>query len=272
MGVRVAVAGASGYAGGELLRMHRRASRPGDPGPCRRGECRNAGHGGPSAPGGACRTGPSSPPTPARLCRGRPGVPRAAARGVGRRLAGAARGSPGRRPGRQISGWPTRRPGPAYYGGTARRAAGSTACPNCPAHARAISAPRAGSPRPAATPPPRSWLWRRCWPPGLADPQDIVIVAASGTSGAGRSLRTDLLASEVMGAVSAYKVGGTHRHTPEIEQALQRARAAGGRGRVVHADAGPDAARHPGHLHRAAARPGSAPRTLRDGHRGRLRR
>src|SRR5580698_7450637 len=55
---------------------------------------------------------------------------------------------------------------------------------------------------------------------GLADPADVVIVAASGTSGAGRSPRTDLLASEVMGSMSAYKVGGTHRHTPEIEQAL----------------------------------------------------
>jgi N-acetyl-gamma-glutamyl-phosphate reductase len=55
---------------------------------------------------------------------------------------------------------------------------------------------------------------------GLVEPYDIVIVAASGTSGAGRSLRHDLLASEVMGSMSAYKVGGTHRHTPEIEQAL----------------------------------------------------
>jgi N-acetyl-gamma-glutamyl-phosphate reductase len=58
---------------------------------------------------------------------------------------------------------------------------------------------------------------------GLAEPQDVVIVAASGTSGAGRSLRPDLLASEVMGAVSAYQAGGTHRHTPEIEQALNEA-------------------------------------------------
>jgi N-acetyl-gamma-glutamyl-phosphate reductase len=55
---------------------------------------------------------------------------------------------------------------------------------------------------------------------GLAEPDDIVIVAASGTTGAGRSLRADLLASEVMGSMSAYKVGGAHRHTPEIEQAL----------------------------------------------------
>jgi N-acetyl-gamma-glutamyl-phosphate reductase len=55
---------------------------------------------------------------------------------------------------------------------------------------------------------------------GLADPADIVVVAASGTSGAGRSPRADLLASEVLGSVSAYQVGGAHRHTPEIEQAL----------------------------------------------------
>ncbi len=55
---------------------------------------------------------------------------------------------------------------------------------------------------------------------GLVEPADIVIVAASGTTGAGRSPRADLLASEVMGSMSAYQVGGTHRHTPEIEQAL----------------------------------------------------
>jgi N-acetyl-gamma-glutamyl-phosphate reductase len=65
---------------------------------------------------------------------------------------------------------------------------------------------------------------------GLVEPHDVVIVAASGTSGAGRSLRPDLLASEVMGAVSAYQAGGTHRHTPEIEQALGEAAGLGGAG------------------------------------------
>ena len=60
---------------------------------------------------------------------------------------------------------------------------------------------------------------------GLADPADIVIVAASGTSGAGRSTRPDLLATEVMGSMSAYQVGGTHRHTPEIEQNIDPERA-----------------------------------------------
>jgi N-acetyl-gamma-glutamyl-phosphate reductase len=58
---------------------------------------------------------------------------------------------------------------------------------------------------------------------GLADSGDIVIVAASGTSGAGRKPSAALLATEVVGAMSAYQVGGTHRHTPEIEQALREA-------------------------------------------------
>jgi N-acetyl-gamma-glutamyl-phosphate reductase len=60
---------------------------------------------------------------------------------------------------------------------------------------------------------------------GLAEPSDIVIVAASGTSGAGRSPRPGLLATEVMGSMSAYQVGGTHRHTPEIEQNIDPERA-----------------------------------------------
>ena len=55
---------------------------------------------------------------------------------------------------------------------------------------------------------------------GLIETDDLVVVAASGTSGAGKSLRTDLLASEVMGSAAAYQVAGAHRHTPEIEQAL----------------------------------------------------
>ena len=58
---------------------------------------------------------------------------------------------------------------------------------------------------------------------GLVGADDVVVVAASGTSGAGRSLRADLLGSEVMGSVSAYQAGGAHRHTPEIEQALNEA-------------------------------------------------
>jgi N-acetyl-gamma-glutamyl-phosphate reductase len=54
----------------------------------------------------------------------------------------------------------------------------------------------------------------------LAEPDDVVVVAASGTSGAGRKPSDALLASTVSGAVSAYKVGGVHQHTPEMEQSL----------------------------------------------------
>lgn len=55
---------------------------------------------------------------------------------------------------------------------------------------------------------------------------DLVAVLAVGTSGAGRSLKTHLLASEIMGSASPYAVGGAHRHVPEIRQNLT---VAGGR-------------------------------------------
>jgi N-acetyl-gamma-glutamyl-phosphate reductase len=54
---------------------------------------------------------------------------------------------------------------------------------------------------------------------GLVEP-DVTAVAFSGTSGAGRALKPHLLAAEVMGAAAAYGVGGGHRHTPEIAQNL----------------------------------------------------
>ncbi|SNY56426.1 N-acetyl-gamma-glutamyl-phosphate reductase [Paractinoplanes atraurantiacus] len=53
---------------------------------------------------------------------------------------------------------------------------------------------------------------------GVADPADVVVVASSGTSGAGRSAKVHLLGSEVMGDLSPYKVGA-HQHVPEIKQA-----------------------------------------------------
>jgi N-acetyl-gamma-glutamyl-phosphate reductase len=55
---------------------------------------------------------------------------------------------------------------------------------------------------------------------GLLEPRDVVIVAASGTSGAGKSAKVNMIGSEVMGSMSPYGVGGVHRHTPEIEQCL----------------------------------------------------
>lgn len=103
---------------------------------------------------------------------------------------------PGPHAGRWVTGLPE------LPGARARvRAATRVAAPGCYATASILAlAPMVGA--------------------GLVAPDDIVIVAESGTSGAGRSLRANLLASEVMGSVSAYQVGGLHRHIPEIEQAL----------------------------------------------------
>lgn len=55
---------------------------------------------------------------------------------------------------------------------------------------------------------------------GAIDAKDIVVVAASGTSGAGRKASDSLLATNVMGSMAPYKVGGIHQHTPEMEQSI----------------------------------------------------
>ena len=57
----------------------------------------------------------------------------------------------------------------------------------------------------------------------IADLSDVVVVAASGTTGAGRTAKINLIASEVMGSLTSYKFGGVHQHTPEIEESLHRA-------------------------------------------------
>jgi N-acetyl-gamma-glutamyl-phosphate reductase len=54
----------------------------------------------------------------------------------------------------------------------------------------------------------------------VIDCSDIVVVAASGTTGAGRTAKINLIGSEVMNSLTSYKFGGVHQHTPEIEQAL----------------------------------------------------
>jgi len=55
---------------------------------------------------------------------------------------------------------------------------------------------------------------------GVVEADDVVAVLAVGTSGAGKSLKPELLASEIMGSASAYAVGGIHRHIPEMRQNL----------------------------------------------------
>ncbi len=61
---------------------------------------------------------------------------------------------------------------------------------------------------------------------GLVEATDLVAVLANGYSGAGKAPKTHLLAAEGLGAASPYGVGGSHRHVPEIMQNLRRAGAA----------------------------------------------
>jgi N-acetyl-gamma-glutamyl-phosphate reductase len=61
---------------------------------------------------------------------------------------------------------------------------------------------------------------------GVVEAEDLVAVLAVGPSGAGKSLKTQYLAAEIMGSASAYAVGGVHRHNPEIRQNLRVAGAA----------------------------------------------
>ena len=57
---------------------------------------------------------------------------------------------------------------------------------------------------------------------GLVTGRDVVVAAASGSSGAGKSLKPNLLGAELFGSASAYGVGGVHRHVPEILQNFGR--------------------------------------------------
>src|SRR5476651_38076 len=65
---------------------------------------------------------------------------------------------------------------------------------------------------------------------GVIEPDDLVAILAVGTSGAGKAAKPELIASEILGSASAYGVGGTHRHTPEI---IQNLTIAGGEGVTV---------------------------------------
>jgi N-acetyl-gamma-glutamyl-phosphate reductase len=224
MGARVAVAGASGYAGGELLRLL--AGHPDlEIGPVSAGS--NAGtpvtaiH--PKLTGHPGLDGSKFVPTDSELLADADllftALPHGESAQLAARLPAELKvidlGADFRLgdPDAWTRYYPTPYAGQWTYGlpelpgvRDAIRASSTVAAPGCYATASILSL----APLLAA---------------GLADPADIVIVAASGTSGAGRSLRADLLASEVMGSMSAYQVGGTHRHTPEIEQALSAERA-----------------------------------------------
>src|ERR1022692_4968775 len=222
MGARVAVAGASGYAGGELLRLltgHPDLEVSAVTADSKVGQPIGIVH--PQlagVPGLAERTFDAADPgliadcdlaffalphgQSAALAGQLPETTKIVDLGADFRLEDPAAwtrhyGTP--HPGRWICGLPE------LPGARARiRAASRVAAPGCYATAAIVAL----APLLAA---------------GLVEPADVVIVAASGTSGAGRAAKAGLLGSEVMGSVSAYQVAGAHRHTPEIEQALSEA-------------------------------------------------
>lgn len=213
MGVRVAVAGASGYAGGELLRL-----LAGHPEFELSAVTANAQAGAPVPavhPHLLDLDLTLSPTEPAALAGADLvflALPRGESAALAARLPAQVRlvdlGADHRL--RDPAGWA------AYYGGP-HAGAWTYGLPELPGQRVAIAA----SDRVAAT---------GCYAvatilalapllaSGVADPADVVVVAASGTTGAGRALKPHLLASEVMGDVSTYQVG-THQHTPEIKQA-----------------------------------------------------
>ncbi len=106
-----------------------------------------------------------------------------------------------------------------FYGGSTP-ARGPTACRSSPTSAQQIAALVAHRGARAATRRSPRWRSHQRSQAGIVDTSGIVVVAASGTSGAGKAPKPNLLGSEVMGSASAYGVGGTHRHTPEIVQNL----------------------------------------------------
>lgn len=67
---------------------------------------------------------------------------------------------------------------------------------------------------------------------GLIDTSRLTAVLAVGYSGAGKSLKPHLTASEALGSAQPYAVGGTHRHIPEILQNLEVAGVAAGTARL----------------------------------------
>src|SRR6201999_778923 len=206
MGARVAVAGASGYAGGELLRLL-------------------AGH--PDLEIGALGAGSNAG---APVTAVHPNLITLADRTFGPATADNFAGSdlvfmalPHEAAARLGAGFRLADPAAwaRYYGGD-HPGTWTYGLPELPgARARISAASRVASPGCYAT--ASILALTPLLASGVAEPGALVIVAASGTSGAGRSATVNLLGSEVMGSMSAYKVGGLHRHTPEIEQALQSA-------------------------------------------------
>ncbi|GGM02834.1 N-acetyl-gamma-glutamyl-phosphate reductase [Micromonospora yangpuensis] len=213
MGIRVAVAGASGYAGGELLRLiaghpefdlvaataHRQAGQP-----------VSAVH--PQLAGLDLVFAGTDPTTLADADLVFLALPHGESAALAAELPESVRvvdlGADHRL--RDGAAWQR------YYGGT-HAGAWTYGLPELPGQRAAI----AGARRVANTGCYAAAITLALAPLVAANavqPADVVVVAASGTSGAGRAAKGHLLGSEVMGDLSPYKVGA-HQHVPEIKQA-----------------------------------------------------
>ena len=200
MGIRVAVAGASGYAGGELLRLiagHPELDLVAATAHSQAGQPLRAVH--PQLVGLDLVFGRTEPATladadlvflalphgeSAALAAGLPDQVRIVDLGADHRL-------------RDAAAWDR------YYG-AAHAGAWTYGLPELPGQRAAIS----GATRVANT---------GCYAVAITLAL-APLIAASGTSGAGRAAKVNLLASEVLGDLSPYKVGA-HQHVPEIKQA-----------------------------------------------------
>ena len=219
-----AVAGASGYAGGELLRLllgHPELARRAGRGRQRR---RAAGHR--AAPAAAAARRDHASPRPSR-----PSSPRPTWSSSRCRTASRPRWWPGSPRTCRWSTWAPTSGSPSaaawstYYGG-AHAGSWPYGLPELPGARSALAgATRVANPGCYAT--TVALGLAPLLAAGLVEPADVVVVAASGTSGAGRSAKPHLLGSEVMGALSPYKAGGVHQHTPEMEQSLSAAAGTG---------------------------------------------
>ena len=204
----VGVFGATGYTGRELVRLLRapppRRASPSPPG---------SGRWPPRPRGGARprRPTPTSSPCPTASPRRYAATP--ARDAIPRRSSSTSPAT---------CGCPTPRPtarGTATI--TPRRRCSARRPTASPRSTATASAARASSPTPAAT--RRRCCCRSCrsCASGLVDADDVVVDAKSGATGAGRTLREDLLFCEVADDFSAYSPGRTHRHVGEIEAVLE---------------------------------------------------
>jgi N-acetyl-gamma-glutamyl-phosphate reductase len=213
MGIRVAVAGASGYAGGELLRLiagHPEFDLVAATAHSQAGAQVSAVH--PQLTGIDLALSPTDPAALADADLVFLALPHGESAALAAGLSAPVKVVDLGADHRLVDGAAWVR----YYGG-AHAGAWTYGLPELPGQRAAI----AGAGRVAATgcyAVATTLALAPLLAAGTVSPDDVVVVAASGTSGAGRSAKGHLLGSEVMGDLSPYKVGA-HQHVPEIKQA-----------------------------------------------------